>query len=360
MIDFIGQGGDGIQGDVAQKMMVNRLNPGMMRPYIDEKTGKTCVTVYTGGDPKKPESYQTREVQVNATLRRDEWKQLDDAVLGVSRTRLTGINDLESAGLVYNLTNPMGTTSLEYHDLGDAFTAELSMDGVTRAKNDRPAYSSKYLPIPIVHVDYELNARELEASRRLGNPLDTTSAELAARKVAEKLENLLFTDTTMSFGNGVIYSYLNHPNLNPVTLVKQWKASSNQASAAEILADVMAMKAKSIAAKHYGPWVLYVPTNYETRLDEDYDTVTPGTTIRERLMKIAGITAIKTADHMTNHKVVLVQMTSDVVRLVKGMAIQSVQWQNNGPFSTNFKVLTIQVPQIRADQAGNSGITLLA
>ena len=356
-MDFLGRGGQA-QGEIASYMLTQgKLDPGMMRPWIDEKKGRAYVTIYRGGDPAKKESYANVPV-VNGTLRRDEWKQLDEAILGISDFRLGGVQDLIDNNLVYNLGNAMGTTVLEWHDMSDAFEAELTMDGVTRAKNDRVDFGYHYLPIPIIHVDYEINARALEASRKLGNPLDTTEAERAARKVNEKLESMLFTNTTYTFGGGTIYSYLNHGDRNQVTLAEAWDASGK--TAAEILADVRAMKQASIDARHFGPWMLYIPTSYETVLDEDYDATTPGTTIRERIMKIAGIKGIKVVDTLTADNILLVQMTSDVVRLVRGMGIQSVEWQVEGKFITKYKVMTIQVPQIRSDQAGRSGIVHLA
>lgn len=349
-------GGGQAQGPIAGMILNNgRLDAGRLRPYIG-KDGRAYISVYKGGDPSKPENYQAVPI-TNATLRRDEWIALDSAVLKVAETRLTGIQDLISRGLVYRLGNAMGTTVLEYHDVSDALEAQLSMDGITRAQSDRPNFTSKYLPIPIIHADYEINMRALAASRNLGNPLDTTLAERAARKVSEKLEAMLFTNTTYAFGGGTIYSYINHPNRNTVSLSKAWDDATK--TPAEIIDDVLAMKQASIDAHYYGPWVLYVPTSYETVLDEDYDT-TSGKTIRERILGIAGIQDVKVIDTLPANNVLLVQMTSDVVRLVYGMGIQNIEWQEEGKFITKYKVLTIQVPQIRADQEGNSGVTHLA
>jgi len=55
-----------------------------------------------------------------------------------------------------------------------------------------------------------------------------------------------------------------------------------------------------------------------------------------------------------------VQMTTDVVRLVRGMGIQNIEWQTEGKMITKYKVMTIQVPQVRSDQDGNSGIVHLS
>jgi len=343
---------NGALGEIANKLaMSGRLDIGRMRPYI-EQDGQTYVSVYVGGDPKKEDAYRVLQINQAGTLRRDEWKLLDDAVLSVARSRLGGIQDLIDNGLVYNLDNAMGTTVLEWHDVSDALEAEMTMDGITRAKGDRVQYGTHYLPIPIIHVDYEINARVLAASRSLGNPLDTTMAERAARKVQEKLEEMLFTVTSYSFGGGTIYSYLNFPSRNIVSLTAAW----DNTTANNIIADVIKMKQASINKKFYGPWMLYVPTAYETALDKDYDATTPGTTIRERIMKISGIKGIKVIDVLPANNVLLVQMTSDVVRLVRGMGLQNVEWQTEGRFITKYKVMTIQVPQVRADQEGNCGI----
>ena len=356
-IDYFGP--DAVEGEVALRVQNQGvLDPNAMRPFLDVKTGKAYVSVFTGGDPKNPKNYRAKQIQANATtLRRDEWKRLDEAVLMISENRLGGVQDLIDKNLTYDIGNGMGSTVLEYHDVSDALDAALTMDGVTRANNDRPVYTTNYLPLPIIHADYQLNSRVLAASRNMGNPLDTTLAERASRKVAEKLESMLFTDTTYAFGGGTIYSYINHPDINSVTLAQNWSASGK--TGVEILQDVLDMKAAAIAAYHYGPYQLYIPTAYETVLDDDYDTTTPGTTIRERLMKISGILGIKVVDTLPANKVLLVQMTSDVVRLVRGMGIQNVEWQTEGRMITHYKVMTIQVPQIRSDQEGNSGIVLL-
>ena len=350
------------QGAVANELLSGgRLDVGTMKPFIGQD-GRSYLSCFKGGDPKKPENYSVTLATNAATLRRDEWKMLDEVVLGVSESRLGGVQDLISHGLTFNLGNGMGSTVFEWHDVSDALSAVATMDGLSRGENDRPVYQTNYLPLPIIHADYEINSRVLAASRSLGNPLDTTMAERAARKVNLLLEQMLFTNTTYAWGTAddrsrnSIYSYINHPDRNLVTLSTYGAWTASAATGATILASVLAMKQSSINDYHYGPWVLYIPTAYETVLDSDYDTTTPGTTIRERILKIAGIEKVQVVDTLTAANVLLVQMTSDVVRLVRGMPVQNVEWKSEGNFVTNYKVMTIQVPQIRSDQAGTSGI----
>lgn len=346
-MDFIGKGKT--QGEVAS---MGRLDPNRMRPYLTDDGAFT--TVYKGGDPHQIESY-AKEPTNNATLRRDEWKALDEAAMRVAETRLKGIQDLRQRGLVYNLGNAMGTTVLESHAMSDALEAELSMGGEARGQNDRVNYTTTYLPIPVLHVDYEINERVLAASRSLGNPLDTTMAERASRKVAEKLESMLFSDKEYEFGGGKIQSYVNFDDRNTSSSLENSDWTHNDTEAKHIIADVLEMKQESMDNHYYGPWVLYVPTEYETKLDEDYDN-TRGNTIRERILAISGIEDVKVVDTLANNNVLLVQMTPDVVRLVQGMGIQNVQWSQEGGMISKFKVMTIQVPQIRSDYNGKCGI----
>ena len=364
MVDLVGMNGG--QGPVANMLANgNKLDIGSMQPFVDLKTGKSYVSVYRGGDPDSIKSYSVNTINTNATLRRDEWKKLDEALMMVKRQKLGAIEDLVSKGLTYNLGNAMGTTVLEWHDVSDAMEAQLSMDALTRGEGDRVTFQHNYLPIPIIHVDYEINARVLATSRNMGNPLDTTSAERAARKVLEKLEDMLVTNTTYDFGavdargRNSIYSYVNHPDRNLVAIGTNWDDIAANVGAT-IVTQVLSLKQASLDDYFTGPWQLYIPSNYETTLDEDYDATTPGTTIRERILKIAGIDSIKVINKLPADNVLLVQMTSDVVRLVRGLGLQNVQWKEEGNMVTKYKVLTIQVPQIRSDMNGRSGIVHLS
>jgi len=348
-VDLIGK--NQVEGVLANRMLEEgSLNINAMRPWVSKKDWRPYITVFTGGDPKKKTNYQNRLV-TNATLRRDEWVALDAAILEVSRTRLNGIQDLIDKNLTFDLGNAMGTTVLEHHTVSDSMEANLTMTGETRSPGDVPNFETLYTPIPIIHVDYSISKRKLESSRKLGNPLDVTSVKHATRKVAEKLESMLFTATSYVFGGGTIWSYLNHPQRNTRALGTSWASKTPL----QIVTQVIDGKQDLINDKHYGPYVLYIPTAYETVLDKDYDATTPGKTIRQRILEINNIDSIKVVDTLPANTVLLVQMTEDVVRLIRGLGIQSMEWTTE-PFIVKHKVMTIQVPQVRADQNGASGV----
>lgn len=339
------------------------FNVNQFRPFINLSDGKSYVSM-PHSDPEKRKAGETigvpfvaNRVVNNATLLRDEWIEIDRAVKMIARERLVAASDLISRGLTYNLNNPMGKTVLEYQDMNDPGEANVDMDAATQYKNDRPIFETKYLPIPIIHSDFVISDRVLSASRTYGDSLDTTMAEACTRRVAEKLEDMLVTNTTFAYGGGTIYSYISDTNKNTATLSENWDASGK--TGAEIIADVIAMKQAMIDAKHYGPYVIYIPTSYETVLDEDYATGYPKT-IRTRILEIDGIESIKVVDRLPDDTVVMVEMNAGNVRLVNGFSPTVLQWDTQGGLMHHFKVMAIQVPQIRADQDGNSGICVLS
>lgn len=334
-------------------MIGTRFSVHALRPFYHK--GRPYINSQVGVKDGKP---VFKAVPVaNATLMRDEWIEIDRVVMKVARERLTGVADLFNAGLTYNISNAMGKTVLEYQDMSDPGSANISMDGATMGQGDRPKYLTKYLPIPIIHGDFTLDQRSLEASRNSGDSLDTTMIEAVTRRVSEKLEDLLFTDTSFTYGGGTIYSYVSDTNKNEVTLSTNWDASGK--TGAQILEDVQSMKKALINANHFGPYMIYIPTDYDTVMDEDYTTGYPKS-IRNRLLELDGIQGIKVADRLADDTVVMVQMNSSTIRMINGFSPRVVQWSSQGGMVHHFKVMTIQVPQIRADQNGNSGLCILS
>ena len=297
-------------------------------------------------------------LRTNGTLRKDEWKAMDETVVEISRKRLVGVSDLVSRGLVYNIDG-LASTVLETENMSDMDAAQIDMDGATESKNDRLKFGIGYLPLPIIHRGFNINTRVLNASRNRGQSLDTLQAGVAAKKVAELTEEILFTGAdSYKFGEGIVYGYTDFPQRKTVALASNWDASGK--TGAQILADVLSMKQTSINAKHYGPWIVYVPTAYDTVLDADYSSAKGDISIRQRILETDGVEDIKVADSLTANNVVMVELTPETVRMVIGMQPTTIEWETKGGLVMNFKVMTIMVPQLRADQDNNCGIIHLS
>jgi hypothetical protein len=336
---------------------------------------------------------QERAVPVTnaiATLRKMDWIQLDEAIIKAAKPRLRAFGDLRSSGLSYVIPNGMGKTSLEYQTQSDITLASIGMDGLTRSPSDRPTFDLRSLPLPIIHKDFSFSARQVMASRNNGHmPIDTTTAELAARRVAEAVEQLLLgTYGTYQYGGGNVYGYTNFPQRGTFQMINPTSASGittvNHSSGSYVpidtVVDVLNMRLQSQMMFHYGPWMLYNSPAWDVYLDSDMNPPYATKTLRQRLKEIDGILDVRTLDYLGTQstlgsqasgysagsylsptaagtfQMLLVQMTSDVARAVVGMDVTTVQWETMGGMQLNFKVMCILVPQLRYDQNNNTGI----
>ena len=334
-------------GPVANRLLQANMDPGALRPWFSPKDGRPYITINQGGAP--------RNMAVNtATLTKDEWIKLDTAVKQAAMRRLRGINMLRSRGLTLPIANALGTTVVQYQDISELSDAQMSMAGETRGRADRLIFDTKSIPLPIIHKDFFFDARHLAASRNNGQPLDTTTAEAAATKCSEYLENIFFNGTdTFTYGGGVIYGMTDFVYRNTVSLAISWDDSA--ATGARIISMMTDMKQASINDRHYGPWVVFVPTAYETVLDADYDA-TSKVTIRERILKIDGIQDIVVSDWLSTDNVIMLEMDSQTVRLIDGIGVTVLEWQTEGGMILHYKVMMIAIPQFRADQNNRSGL----
>ena len=343
-MDFILNGN--ATGPVAGRLIQNGFDPHCMRPYLDAQ-GRSCITVMNNGKPTK-----MVVANADAVLRKDDWLTIDRAIVKVAKPRLKAFGDLRGAGLSYTIPNGMSKTVLETEVISDITPAQISMDGITEGDNDRPAFDLLNLPLPIIHKDFNYTARQVMASRNGGSPLDTSSAELAARRVAETVEQMTIgTLQNYSFGGGTIYGYTNFPN-RITTSITQPTTTNQQTTVNELLA----MKRAAFAASQFGPFNVYCGLDWDPYMDGDYSDQYGGKTLRQRIGDINGFTEPMTLDYLPGYDLILVQQTSDTARAVVGMDITTLQWETKGGMQLNFKVMAILVPQLRADYNGQCGI----
>jgi hypothetical protein len=402
--DFILNGS--AQGEVGETLQGCRFDPGLLRPYLDEH-GHRCVTVNTGRtryDPKLKKvvpihekarigDLQNRGIMspvFNATsLRKEEWLELDRVVIRAARFRLRAWADLSAANQ-FGGFNAMSKLILEHETMSDPGEAIVDMDGLTEGRTDSPKFQLEGLPLPITHSDFYFSSRRLAVSRNTGTPLDTTMAEGAGRRVAELIEKtVLGVETGITYGGNStqvggygrtpsVYGYTNFPQRLTVTGLYRPTGLGRSGTgwvAADTLKDILRMRDLLYANKFYGPFMIYHSNDWDQYMDNDY-ILSGGNvatqTLRERLKAIDNITDVRRLDFLSSTATaagdparitttfpftfIVVQMTADVCRAVNGMDITTVQWESVGGMRLNFKVMCIQVPQLRADFNGNTGI----
>jgi len=341
--------GNQVIGDFANALHANGFSAGRLRPWYDVNKRKCFINV-------NGKAVEYSNLAMNATLRKDEWQEIDSAVLEVAQERLVGVRDLLQAGLLKTLSQGIGATVFQWETVSDFDEAGVSMDAVTDHVGDRPKFKLESMPVPVIHKEFEFNSRQLDASRNRGETLDVTSVRSATRQVTEKQEDMLFNGAdSFTFDGGSLYGYTTFPQRNSVTSADGKKWDDPAKTGEEILADVLALITANDNANHFMDSKLYIPRAYDRVLDNDFKADSDKT-IRQRLLEIRGIMGIEPADRLTADQVVLVEMNREVVQLVQGMPLTTVQWSENFGFREKFKVMIIQVPNLRADQNGQTGI----
>jgi uncharacterized linocin/CFP29 family protein len=286
-------------------------------------------------------------------LRRDDWLRIDAAVVDVAKTELRAIDDLRAAGCIENIDG-MATPVLGYERVGDITGATMSMDGLREGETDRPDIDLQLLPIPIIHKDLSFSAREVLAARRAGTDFSTWSIRKSVRRVMELANDLLLgTAASYSFGGGTIYGYTNYPGRITKTLTNPTAAGWTPQT---LVSELLDMRQSLRNKFHRGPYVMYVSTDWEVVLDDDYSGAYNGNTLRTRLQQIENIASIRSVDGLSGYQIILVQMSPEVIQEIIGMDVKVVQWEEKGGMELKYKVMGIYVPRIRTDKNSNTGI----
>lgn len=301
--------------------------------------------------------------RTNDLLRKEEWQQLDETLVGVARQRLIGISDLVSRGLSFNLGG-LGVVLSQYEQLGDMSAAQVDFSAVTDGEKDAVTFTLKSVPVPIFHKDFSINVRTLEASRgpnSIGAPIDRTQIETAAQKVTEQMEEVLFNGMgtgadggSVQQGAGVttqtsLFGYTNEPNINT-------QAGGSWATATNPQTDLINTIGVLEGDRYFGgQYVAYVPTTQYNKL-RNFFTDGSGDQIFDRVKRIQGLEDIRPGDRLTSGTAVMVTMRRDVVDLAIGQDLTVVEWETKGGLMLHFKILCALAPRVKSDSLGGSGL----
>lgn len=385
-------------GVVGERLRECHFDPGLMRPYIETDPnsplrGRPCANMQvgmkfnnqTGEYHPHVRKFAISDLQArginspvfNATfLRKEEWIRLDQRMIEVARPRLRAWGDLEAA-CPYGGFDGMSKTILEHETVNDPGEAIQDMDGMSEGRTDRPKFQLEGLPLPITHSDFFFSERDLAVSRNSGTPLNMRMAEFASRRVAEVIEKntigvvdgIAYGGTGALTGGGAysrsasVKGYINFsPRLTKIDLTVPTGANPDAT-----VADVLEMRQQLYNANHFGPYMLYHSTDYDTYLDNDYafasgtGVTAPTKTLRNRLREIDGIQDVRRLDYLTpalSHAftMIMVELQPTTCQAVNGMSLTTLQWEAKGGMQKMFKVMVIQAPRLFADYDGNCGV----
>lgn len=314
------------------------------RPIVNEETGEIQIVT-------------SRGLVVNSALRKDEWEELDRAVVEAAVAPLNMVNRFRRAGLVRRLGS-LGTLIAQYNQVSEMTGANISLSGNASGEKDLVDFNLKGIPVPVIFKEFEINSRYLQSSRLFGDGIDTVNARAAARVVGEKVEDLLINgDTSINLNGSTIYGLTSHPNRNTDT------ASNFGGGDFGTIGNIVGTFAGAIAAaradQYRGPYGVFVADTQYEQMSMQFYSDGSGQSALQRVMGIPQISFIDSSAWLDDGEILLVQMSPEVVELAfveQYWPITNLEWTSGDGMATNFKVLTVFAPIVKSDYSGRSGI----
>jgi hypothetical protein len=312
-----------------------------------------------------------------ASLPKRAWESVDQTIIRVAKDQMPGIADLNRApGVAVNF-NGLSASTYTMWRASKMSAAHVSMTPDTRGESDILDFDSISVPLPVTVKDFWVNTKQVSMAATEGVALATYAAEEATYQVANLVEGNLFNGSYSAAGS-TLYGYMTFPDRKTHPMPLPWADPSGTltlASPSEIFSDINTMISIATDQNHFGPFMLYVPWRYMTRLNEDYlvadvgGATAPSVTIKDRLMMLTGLQGITASKFLPvidaiapvnpeTDNIMLVEMSPRTVKLLNGMTMTAIDWEPPGSpnWNHNFKVITMAVPMMLSDYDGNCGI----
>lgn len=287
------------------------------------------------------------------TLPRYLWESYDAQAVEIQRDVLAVFADL--SGLRKDV--PIGPYVHYFQTISDSGEVNMSIDGRSRAKTDRPVIDYEGTPLPIYDTTFGFGWRQVEAARNGGawNMLDTAAQNNAVRKIAEKMEDLVINgDPLVSVGGDSVYGLRTAPNRVTDNFGNFDLATATGAEWVSAIKTVLlAMQTKNF----YGNVTLYL--NYGDWFAAsvgDYVTAAPQNTILNRLLAIPGLVSIVPSSKVPVNEILAIVKRRDVFELNVGMPMVTRPLvRHNVTDEYEFEVMTAVAPVFKHDALDQAG-----
>jgi uncharacterized linocin/CFP29 family protein len=174
----------------------------------------------------------------DAPLTGEEWERLDDVVVSVASRLLVGRRAIKLAGPFGMGTQVVPLDTIEGAEA--CVHGEESPACVGDECDVVRVSGRKYIPVPVIHKDFMLAWRDIEAARQSGRALDLAPAASASALAALAEDRMIFQDGLLAAEGRQTMS------------MSDWEASGNAMN--DVVAAVATLRGAGLA----GPYALVV------------------------------------------------------------------------------------------------------
>lgn len=355
--DFVINNGDGFTSSSSVAGRLLKAGDFMaFRPFVSDDDRHEYVPVWNGKyDDAGNRQYEAKlATNAGAVLRKNEWQYLDQRLVEVARPRLQLINAMQAAGLTVNFPDAYSNSVYQYERVSDIDDAVISMSPKSNVGNDRTVVDLVSIPLPIIHKEFSVEAREIAIARKNGTRLPTHMLEYSGRKVAEAAEKLVLgTWGNYTYGGGTLYGLTNFPGRNTGSFLNP---SVNGWAPSMLYNSVINMVKKAHDDNQFGPYDLYYSTGLMEYMLRMFTDNYAGGSLLDNISRIPFINSVRMLDYLSGNQLLLVQRDQMTASVLMGMDLRTVQWSIDGGETINFRVMAMMIPLMRTDFNGNSGI----
>lgn len=298
------------------------------------------------------------ELMANSSLQKDEWEELQSTVIENRRQPLSIVNDLRSSGL----TRPMDLSTMtsiwqKVSHVPD--NAEITMNPGTRTDTDDVTYSTDGVPLPVVHMDWNIDRRMLLVSRNQGQGLDTVVPAQLTRHVQQTVENMVVNGWNTTIDGRQMYGLRNHPSRNTYT-GSNWDDGTTDSS--DIRNDILAMIERLENDEYQPPYRIYLSRNEWQVLRKKIADLSGGdtsdTNMRERIAEEfdTEIDSISVSPEIPNGEAVMFKPSSDVISLGVAEDVQAIEWDDPDGWKHHFKVMAAMNVELKDTEETQMGL----
>lgn len=305
---------------------------------------------------------QTRPTANNQILDFEEHEARDQDVLQEVRTNLTMMESVMAAGFTRN-TSLARTEYIKQRSSKWSNKGEISMDGRAESQPDEQNKERFGVPIPIVHVDYDIPVRKQQQSMNFGEPIDDEDAEEAGRVLRETEENL-FLD---GWGPTVPDSQGNNLDLYGVrdssvsitgSASGDWGTASNIKDTIDAILNELESQTsdndRGPDPVQQGAWLWYHPNQRSDLRAADPDG-DGNMTVKTRLQRDYPYLDMQAAGELADGELVCMVKDPRFIRVLTAQAPTNLSEEVDMGLATEYKTLASRIPFFKTTYDGIKG-----
>lgn len=286
------------------------------------------------------------------TLPRGVWQDWDNQAMTIQREELVIFNDLASS---VSRTIPIGKIVSNFAQISDSGSVNVSMDGRSKARPDRPVTTYEGVPVPIIDSTFSFGWRAVEAARTDGgmSQLEDGARINSAYHVAKEMENHILDGSGMVIGDAKAAGLRTHTG----RATRATSQTLRTATGAQWMADVKATLAllQARGFKTVTPTVYFNWDDWFYALTTDFAVATPGKTIAEAVKQL-GINPVPVPSLAANEIIALIKDRRTVTLLSAMPMTTRAMFRANAEDEYNFVTMMAGALQLRSSGAGTMGL----